>query len=100
MRVQPTVDADFVPTELYKRSQRGRAPAAAEHSNNGQEDTPNPLLSSQEAEEKRRQEIVSSFLTGVAIGALCVGSVWLAVKYFKPCAEVVAEVAEEALKTA
>jgi hypothetical protein len=93
------VDAAFVPTELYKKTGRAREAAAHAHSNNDEEDTPppNPLLTRQEAEEKRRQEIVSSFLTGVVLGGLCVGGVWLAVKYFKPCASVLEEAAEEAM---
>lgn len=98
--MQPVVDAQFVPTELYKRSGRQAAAPARGHSNNEPEDKPNPLLSSQEVEEKRRQEIVSSFLTGLVLGASCVGAVWLACKYFKPCAEAVTEVAEEAMKNA
>ncbi len=81
-------------------SGRGRAAGAHAHSNNDAEDKPNPLLSSQEAEEKRRQEIVSSFLTGVVLGGLCVGGVWLAVKYFRPCASVLEEAVEEAMKSA
>ncbi len=73
----------------------------AQNSNNEPEDKPNPLLEQQDlrfaAEEKRRQEIVSSFLTGLTIGAVCVGGVWLAFKFFKPCAEVAAIVAEETM---